>query len=152
MNLIGFSWYFTEILNYHYLIKFFSVQAFELAILYSITSMIRSTRSSRVNQILYEISFTTNLIACLGYWIVVRPHVQNSIPCKKLFKLDSFLLCNDFTHTMPILMLILIHYIERLEYFHIQNLKYQAYILIFAIIVNIFYTFLDKPVYPFMNY
>lgn len=69
-----------------------------------------------------------------------------------LVDLDSFLLCNDFTHTMPILMLILIHYLEHLQYFHLNNLKYQVYLLIFALIVNAFYTLWDKPVYPFLTY
>lgn len=65
---------------------------------------------------------------------------------------DSYTLCNDFTHTMPILMMILIHYLEHLQYFHKKNLKYQVYQFIFAIIVNVFYTFWDAPVYPFMTY
>lgn len=65
---------------------------------------------------------------------------------------DSFTLCNDLTHTMPILMLILINYLEHLQYFHKENLKYQIYQFIFAIIVNVFYTFWDAPVYHFMTY
>lgn len=69
-----------------------------------------------------------------------------------LNKLDSFILCNDLTHTMPIVMLILIHYLEHLQYFHMKNLKYQIYLLIFAVSVNVFYTFWDEPVYPFMTY
>ena len=75
MNLIGIAWYCMEIFSFHYLIKYFSVQALWLAILYSITSMVHSTRQSKITQILYELSFTTNVIACLGYWIIVRPHV-----------------------------------------------------------------------------
>jgi hypothetical protein len=66
--------------------------------------------------------------------------------------LDDFTLCNDFTHTMPILMLIVIHYFENLEYFHRQNLKYQIYLMAIATIINVFYTFWDKPVYNFMTY
>ncbi len=65
---------------------------------------------------------------------------------------DSFIFCNDFTHTMPILMLILIHYLEHLQYFHKENLRYQIYQFIFAIVVNVFYTFWDEPVYPFITY
>lgn len=49
-------------------------------------------------------------------------------------------------------MMVLIHYLDHLQYFHLKNLKYQMYLLTFAIIVNLFYTFLDKPVYPFMTY
>lgn len=152
MNLIGLVWYCTVIFNLHYLIKYFSVQAFWLAIFYSITSFVHSTRHSKITQVLYELSFTTNFIACLGYWIIVRSHVISRIPCIFLFNSDSFTLCNDFTHTMPILMLILIHYLEHLQYFHLKNIKYQAYLLIFAIIVNVFYTFWDAPVYHFMTY
>jgi hypothetical protein len=152
MNLFGLVWYCMEIFNLHYLIKYFSVQAFWLAIFYSITSFVKSTRNSKITQILYELSFTTNMIACLGYWIIVRPHVLKLIPSIFYIKLVSFTLCNDLTHTMPILMLILIHYLEHLQYFHLKNLKYQAYLLTFAIIVNVFYTFWDAPVYHFMTY
>lgn len=53
---------------------------------------------------------------------------------------------------MPILSLILIHYIENLQYFHRENLKYQMYLMLFASIVNVFYTFWDSPVYVFMTY
>lgn len=152
MNLIGIAWYCMEIFSFHYLIKYFSVQALWLAILYSITSMVHSTRQSKINQILYELSFTTNVIACLGYWIIVRSHVITLIPCTFFSIWDSFTLCNDFVHTMPILMLILIHYLEHLQYFHLKNLKYQVYLLIFALTVNAFYTFWDGPVYHFLTY
>lgn len=67
-------------------------------------------------------------------------------------KKDSFLLCNDFTHTMPIVMLVLIHNLENLQYFHLKNLKYQVYMLIFAVAINMIYTFQDAPVYPFITY
>jgi len=53
---------------------------------------------------------------------------------------------------MPILSLILIHYIENLQYFHRENLKYQMYLMLFASIVNVSYTFWDSPVYVFMTY
>ncbi len=82
MNLIGFVWFCRHIRDIHYLIKFFSVQSFELAILYSIVSVIKSARESKVTQILYELSFTYNIITGLGYWIIVRAHVINHIPCK----------------------------------------------------------------------
>ncbi len=49
-------------------------------------------------------------------------------------------------------MLIVIHYFENLEYFHRKNLKYQIYLMIIATIINLIYTFLDKPVYNFMTY
>lgn len=111
INLIGFAWYCSHIHDIHFLIKFFSVQSFELAILYSIVSMFKSARESRWTQILYELSFTYNIITCLGYWLVARPAVVHLISGINYVMVDEFLLCNDFTHTMPILMMILIHYV-----------------------------------------
>jgi hypothetical protein len=49
-------------------------------------------------------------------------------------------------------MMVLIHYLENLEYFHRENLKYQIYLMVLATIVNVFYTFWDRPVYNFMTY
>lgn len=96
MNLFGLVWYCMEIFNLHYLIKYFSVQAFWLAIFYSITSFVKSTRNSKITQILYELSFTTNMIACLGYWIIVRPHVLKLIPSIFYIKISIFYFMQRF--------------------------------------------------------
>jgi hypothetical protein len=67
----------------HFLIKFFSIQSFELALFYSGFSIIKSTKESKITQILYELSFTYNIITGLGYWIIVRPHIIDKLPGKK---------------------------------------------------------------------
>lgn len=67
--------------DWHFYVKYFSNQSFELAIIYSVVSLIKHTRESRITQILYELSFTYNIITCLGYWIVVRPYIIKIIPC-----------------------------------------------------------------------
>lgn len=84
MNLIGLVWYCISISDFHYLIKYFSLHAFWLAIFYSISSLIKSLRHAKITQILYELGFTTNVIACSGYWIIVRPHIVNFIQRKFL--------------------------------------------------------------------
>jgi hypothetical protein len=84
LNLIGFAWMWTHATDWHFFVKYFSNQSFELAIVYSIVSLIKHTRESRITQILHELSFTYNIITCLGYWIVVRPYIINIISCNYL--------------------------------------------------------------------
>jgi hypothetical protein len=81
LNILGIVWYFSETFDIHSLIKYFSLQAFELALFYSFTSLFTSLKKSKLNQIFFELAFTSNVVTCLGYWSIVRGPAIEHITC-----------------------------------------------------------------------
>jgi hypothetical protein len=81
----GYAWYIDTMVDYHSLVKYFSMHAYFLAWFYSLIvlleSIIKNPLIESTKSLVFRIGLPLNIMISIGFWVMVR-ELMDHLPSK----------------------------------------------------------------------